>query len=139
MSRFYGDARNASRAVVERIKDSYRLRYDAEVARRMGVSPVRFAQWMHRDNIPYRLIVASFPELDLNYAFRGQPADGAASPSGETLDHSTQMSSGVTVALEHLPVHIQAAYWQWVLERLEEKRPGFKHPDGPRTCNQPAT
>lgn len=58
-------------AIIERIKEYKNISSDAELARFLGISPTRLANWRARNTIDYDLIFTKCEEVNLNWLITG--------------------------------------------------------------------
>lgn len=58
--------------IIDRIRDVYEIRSDADLARHLGVTRATPNGWRRRDTIDFDLIAASFSDLNMDWVIRGR-------------------------------------------------------------------
>ena len=66
-------------SILDRIKEAYRLKNNAELARFLGVKPKTISNWYARNSIDYDIIFSKCDDLDLTWLINGIDKNGVSS------------------------------------------------------------
>ena len=66
-------------SILDRIKEAYRLKNNAELARFLGVKPNTISNWYARNSIDYDIIFSKCDDLDLTWLINGIDKNGVSS------------------------------------------------------------